>query len=575
MADNVSGETGLLPVLSDKELMAMNQLMAEKDYRIKIPFSFLRPDKTDRINPEFVLYTLNDYLGHIQGCIASTRKMLPVVENRAFYDDLAETQPLAASFVTVVWTIDIKQLSTQLVSLQKNSREVTVSSLIPFMKLLFRSLLRVYYLGSSGVSKLYKVLYLNVSDKLGPADSIAVKGIAEHAIDEWYYIFNQVFPGLYPLVLRMCSPVMLTMSQLYYANGSRVLSWLGLKPSEILIVREGEKIAKPVSVPASAPVPSQSVPVEESEPENRIPPEVQKGLDILERLFPEAGWDRLEEMPDMCPYFQPVLLFQDGFTQLSPENPLHLTMILFWILEELFQGLRQIKFESLEALSSRDDVEDINKILEDWILYQESIFDKNLCVDLKEYTHQIYTQPDYNKNPYGRKLLSNMYTLIKHYFLPWFDIRLYGTVKAQKDDRFPPFYVRVTRLKRLLDRYYAETSAAPEGSDLDPEGSVPGVLNPWAPYKFDVANVLSRRLNAICGGKHAKNRTNALLIDYTHAILDVLDWWINDKSSFAYAYTPEYLYRVIEPGSAVPAFGVTSRTDVDALFMHHLKSGGL
>lgn len=569
--ENDGGES--LPALPDKELLAMNQLMAEKECRIKVPFTFLRPDKSDKINPEFVLYTLNDYLGHVQQCIAGTRKMLPVLENAAFYAELEATDPLAAALVQVVHSVDIKALGARLVALQKNPRDVTVTDLISFVKTLFRPLVRVYYLGPSGVSRLYRSLYQCVADKLEPSALDDLKAFTSQTIDEWYYIFNQVFPGMFPLVLRMCSPRAMTMNQLFYANGSRVLAWLGLKPSDVLIAKKGPRDGDAVPPPAAEPeVVREKTPAASEE---RLSPEVEKGLAILERLFPEAGWNRLDELPDMCPYFQPILQFQDAFTQLAPDNPLHQTMIMFWILEELFQGLRLIKFEQLEATSARDDIEDIDKILEDWILYQEMIFDKAFASDLKEYTHQIYTQPDYNKNPYGRKLLSNMYTLIKHMFLPWFNIQMYGTVKAQKDDRLPPFFARVSRLRRLLARYHSAIESAPPGSELNPEGSVPGVLNPWAIYKFDISNPVSRRLDAICGGKHSKTRTNALLIEYTLAILEVLNWWVNDRKSYAYRYPPDYLYRVIEPGSAVPAFGVTSRTDVDAIFMKSLKAPGL
>jgi len=111
----------------------------------------------------------------------------------------------------------------------------------------------------------------------------------------------------------------------------------------------------------------------------------------------------------------------------------------------------------------------------------------------------------------------------------------------------------------------------PPNPGNDPDASVPGVMNPWEQYKFDIANPVSRRLDAICGGKTSKIRTNAMLIHSTLMILNVLDWWINDRTSFAYQESPEYLYRVIEPGSSVPAFGVQARTDVETLFIRHLK----
>jgi hypothetical protein len=562
-------ESDSLPLLPDKLLLEMNQLMADKAYRIKDPFSFIRPDKTDKISREFVLYALNDYVGHLQKCIADTRKILPLQEKKPFYDVLRDEYPLVEKFVKIIFSIEIKQISQLLNEFQNNADGVTVRHLVPFVRLVLGPLVRVYYVGSSGISRLYKFLLQYVLFELNPGNDEELKKFAFEAVNEWYYVFNKIYVGLYPLLLRMCASSMLSMNELYYQNGSRVLAWLGLTPADVVILKEGDYQKLTLPEPLSE---EEKIPVNESIV--ALPNEVKSGLDLLELMFPEAGWERLETLPDMCPYFLSIVQFQDAFIQLSPQNPLQQMLIMFWILEELFQGLRLIKFEPLPAVSLRDDTEDINVILEEWILYQETVFDKNFSADLKAYTHQIYTQPDFFKNPYGRKLLSNMYTILKHVFFPWFDIRMYGTTRAQKDERLPPFYTRVSRLKRLLVRYSLAIETAPPGSDQNPEGSVPGVANPWAPYKFDIANPVSRRVDALCGGKHSKAKTNATLIKYTLSILNVLDWWVNDKDSFAYRDTPEYLYRVISSGSSIPAFGVNAKKDIDQLFFNKLKAIG-
>jgi hypothetical protein len=567
MLDDFSTVSESLPQLSDKDLLAMNQLMADKKYRIKLPSNFLISDRSDKVNPDFILYTLNDYLGHIQKCVASTKKMLPFDDNSFFYEKLQQQDLLGYKIISIVKNVDLKNLSGMLIKLQRKPHEVTIQHLIPFVHQLFQFLIRIYYLGSPIVSKKYKSLYALIQRELVPLDPLGLKDHTTSAIEEWHYIFDSICSGLYPLVLRMCSAEMLGQHQLFYSKGSRVLAWLHVPPGDILIYNEKEAEKKaPVTV-----LPPKEEQIIEADTKEPLPLEVQEGLKVLELLFPEAGWEKLENMPDMCPYFQPIFQFNDGFTQLAPDNPLQLSLILLAILEELFQGLRLIKFVALQPQSQLDEIEDINKILEDWILYQEIVFNKNFCVDLKEYTHQIYTQPEYNKSPYGRMLLSNMYTLIKTSFLPYFDIRLYGTAKLQKDDRLPPFFLRVMRLKRLLERYHNSIKAASPVREADLSGSVPGIQNPWDMYKFDISNPVSRRLNAICGGKNSKIKTNALLIQYTLSILNVLDWWINDKYSYAYNNTPEYLYRVIEPGNPIPAFGVKSRTDAEAIFMKHLK----
>jgi hypothetical protein len=562
MPEGLEGSVGGLPVVSDKVLSAMNQLMAEKDYRIKPPISLFHSDRTDFVNSEFVLYTLNDYLGHLQQCVAATKKMMP---DDNVFGSFREYDEVSFRLITLVREINIRQLSILLTDLQADAHAVSVSRLVPFVRLLFLDLIRVYYLGAEMTGKKYRSAYSFIQQVSG--DNENRKAYTTSAILEWQYIFDKIYPGLYPLVLRMCSTEFFSMHQLYYANGSKILSWLELSPSDILIVtekdlaRQEKKISVPVAAEAEAP-----------EPVVGPPDAVLKGMQFLDRLFPEAGWLSLETMPDLCPYFLPILDFQDAFIQLAPDNPLQQTLVLLRILEEMFQGLRLVRFESLEPLSSRDDVEDIYKIFENWIEYQEEVFDKTFSADFKAYTHQVYTQPDFRKNPYGRKLLSNMYTLIKSMFLPHFDISLYGSARMQKDDRLPPLYTRVSRLRRLLDRYNAEIQADSIKTEKDPEASIPGILNPWAPYKFDIANTVSTRLDALLGGRHARNKTNAELVECTLSVVNVLDWWLNDKNSYAYQASPKYLYRVIESGSSVPAFGVKARTDIDAVFAKHLKA---
>ena len=557
MADINMTKPFVLPNLSEKEHLAMNQLMADKKYRIKQTGVFFRADKSDTVSPEFVLYTLNDYLGHLQNCVASTKRMLPVYDsNDSFYTDLQEMDPVASELMMIIRSINLKELSSHLLESQKIAHNITVSHLIPFTRLLFQDLLRVYYLGIGGITLKYKIVYDAIIARYVPANPNNLKSNVDSAITEWRYIFDTVYVGLYPLVLRMCSSEVLTMHQMFYTKGSRLLSWTGLSPKDILIInktadnglkKKQEKKLKDTSGLT---------------PEGQYPPkEICSGLEFLNIFFPEAGWDHIQDLPDMCAYFQPILEFQDAFTQLAPDNPLHQTMILFWILEDLFQGLRHIQFTPFNEQLA--ELEDINIILDDWILYQESIFDKIFSPDLKSFTHQMYTQPRFYKSPYGQKLLSNMYTLTRTVFLPWFDTHLYGSTKILKDDRLPPFYVRVRRLKNLLLQYDTAIKRSSSDSNKKNDMSIPEIGNLYAPYRFDVPSMISRRLDLICGGKHSHTRTNAVLLEYTLSIVIVLDWWINDKNSFAYKTSPEFLYRVIETGSSIPAFGVSPRTDID------------
>ena len=40
---------------------------------------------------------------------------------------------------------------------------------------------------------------------------------------------------------------------------------------------------------------------------------VKTGLKLLDQMFPEAGFLKIEELPDMYPYFEPLYEFGESF----------------------------------------------------------------------------------------------------------------------------------------------------------------------------------------------------------------------------------------------------------------------
>ena len=148
----------------------MNQLMADRRYRIKQPARLFRIDKVDLVSQGFILYTMNDFMGHIQQCVASTRKMLPFQQQEKFLRDLSDVTPAGARVLSVVNEIDLRKISAELIKLQENPRDVSVARLIPFMRLLFTPLIKVYYLGPEGMAKVYRAVYLYITKKMVPAD---------------------------------------------------------------------------------------------------------------------------------------------------------------------------------------------------------------------------------------------------------------------------------------------------------------------------------------------------------------------------------------------------------------------
>ena len=554
MADNIQrGEDGL-PITAEKELAAMEKLFGDEKYQIKEPSGFLRPARKGIVNPDFITRTLEEFVRRVHVFRASAKKIIPPNANGAFFDALRAKNAAAEGILNMALSIEIKQLNEMLNILQNSARNISIAALQPFVKALYKSLIRIYYLEPEYASSCLMDAYRLAADRFAPFSAEVLRESTMAAIQEIKYIYSKIFPATYPLVLRMTSPVMLTEHDLFYKNGSKVLGWLGVEPDEIIFPSEEEEPTGPYSLSESEPV---NEPKEEPAP---IPEGVAKGLEMLERLFPGAGWEKIlkfpEERADFAPYLAKPLQLSDTFLQLNPENPLHFAMILIVILAELFQGLRVVAF----AYANEEN--NIYTILDDWALYVANVFDRTFGDDLKAYSHQVYTQADFARSGYAARLMGNVFSIIRQYFLPFYDMRFYPFQKTTVD-RLPALYPRVSALCKMLDK--SLVPRAPGDTEFLE------ATNASKLYRFDIPNTASRHLDALFGGQRSRRRTNKALIQCCSSILAVLDWWINDAGSPAYKARSSIIYRTALEDSLVPSFTVDARTDTEEIFKKSLK----
>lgn len=551
MADNIERGSDGLPLTSEKELAAIEKLLSSEKYQIKEPSGFLRGGKKGLVNPDFVMYTLDEFLRRIYVFATAVKRMIPSAAGESFFATLKRQNPVAEGIIKTALALNLKTLNATLNRLQASARSVSIAAMQPFVRELYKPLIRVYYLTPEYSSSCLMQAYQLVMERHVPSNPESLRSATMAAVQELKYIYDTIFPTMYPLMLRMTSPIMLSEHDLFYKNGSKVLAWLEVRPEEILFP------AKESPEPSSA-FENNEQDAEEELPQ--IPESVAKGLDMLEQLFPKAGWEKIREFPeektDFAPYFARIFQLSDAFIQLNPEHPLHFAMILFLILSELFQGLRHVDFN---ATYSEDN---IYAILDDWIMYNATVFDKTFGDTLKAYTHQVYSQPDFEKSAYASRLISNMYSLIRQYFLPFLDMRFYPLQKTLID-RLPPLYPRVTRLREMLEACIQTEKAG--------SADFTEAVNASAIYHFDIPSSVSKRIDALYGGSSSRKRTNAVLIDWCVSLLSVLDWWINDKDSPAYKAYPDLIYRTAEGESLMPEFGIAPRTDTDEIFKNSLK----
>ena len=568
--------TPTLPKISAKEKSLMDKLMASAEYAIKSPqniFTFIfgfAKRNADYVAPDFINNTLREHLNHYDQFLGAINLLIKCSSD-SYKNDIENKTDLKWRFLKTLSRINLQRVKLHVTDFQKNPQQVSVTNLIPFIKELYNSLYRFYYLGDQLVISLIKEIYADIIKNTNVSQEVLFK-YAKNASSEWIYVSGQIIKGLYPLLMRMCSPDFQTYPSFFTLSSAKILQFLDLTKYDILLPESNEPKEKNAqkkvepTIQEKAQLEADAKQINDEKNKN-----VQLGLEILDTLFPGAGWKNISYMPDMYPYFQPLYNFSDGFNLISPENPLQITIILVRILEDFFQAERHIKFTIEKEPDFAYLNEDSSQVFADWSRYREAKIERTYLTELKDYVSHIYTQSDYKRSTFAKRKLMNMLWLSKNIFLPNLKFELLFIEKPPADDSIKPLFRRTEFLKVIFSTALqrAENAKKTNGAKNIDATSL-GVSNIFEPYQFDIPNVVSTRLDILLGGRKSQSATNLQLVKYSYLILNVLHWWITDPTSPAYNAIGATLYRT-EDGDT-PIFSVKTRKDQQDLFIRNVKN---
>lgn len=555
-----------LPEISARELKLMDRCMMSAAYNIKPDFGLFNfIFRMSAKNKEKVQKNIGDYLikrhvDHIQAFVTTIKTFIQISPD-AYKAKIATETDLKYKFLRTVGKWQIKDLKALSFELEDSADILTVPMLIPIVRSIYRLLLTVYYIGDQQVSALIREIYTDLGAYTN-SDKVKLQGLAKQGLTEWLYLHDQIIKGFYPLLMRMCSTEYVEFPDFFKVKIAEILKFLSISKFDLLLPEKKKPDEKKAEEKKEE---KKKEPRKITGEKNEV---VTMGLRILDQLFPEAGFLHLEDHPDLYPYFQPIYNFVDGFNVVHPENPLQVTIVLILILEDLFKGCRNIKFniEADEVLGAIPDK--LDAVMGDWVSYYEDLFGKKLGDYLRTYVNTLYSQKDYAQTNFGKENLNNILWRMKYFFLPNFKFNAPVLQKPINDTKYKPFYGRTDYVRTVLTtltRRIDENSAAKK--------TVLGVMNPWDKYVFELPNPVSKRIDVLLGAKRDASvsaATNANLIKYTYCIMSVLDWWVNNPSSPAYATDAMKLYRV-NPADGAPQFSVELRTDQNQLFADGVK----
>lgn len=549
-----------LPVISKKVANAIDKLMMSYEYKIKPNYGFfnflrgLQKNGTEKILPEFVNYTCKQMIEHMESFITIIKTLIQIAP-ATYKSKIANGTDTKYKFLRMVAGWSMQPVKMEYVNLQSISQPVLTADLIPFVKAVYKPLITIYYFGNNKIPKIIKEIYADESNYPdAPKDQLS--NYAKSAITQWLYIDTEIIKRLYPLLLRFCSDTFEPYPTFFNSRVGEILKFTGLHKFDLLLPEKQKEEEKPQ--PRKKPEPPQKG-VKDST--------VTTGIQLLNQIFPEAGFDKLDSHPDLYPYFQPLFKFNDGFNLLSPENPLQTIVILHRIIEDCFQACRNIKFPQAETHNK--DTESFVSIMDEWAAYREESFELLYSEPLCDLVNTVYSQPDYDKTHIGKKIINSLLWQTTYHFLPNFKFEKLLLEHPADESKYKPLFHRTDFARKYLTLVINECD-----QKAKTKAECKLIENPWEHYTFTIPNEVSKRIDVLLGAQNKTantSATNANILKYTLCFISVLDWYLNNPDSPAYTSDPMHIWRISEEDGK-PLFSVPLRNDQNKLFVEGIKA---
>ena len=578
------------------ERVKMDRYAAQFEFELKNSiqlfvsiFSFFK-EPTDYVNPRFITRRMNVYYSKIEQLVNSTRALLPR-NNARRSERLKKTSPFVYAILDTIRYWNIERIGSDLAKIQAHPRTVRVSELADILRAIYKPLfvleqlsLDVHIKGSYKL--LYKLLFIeNPSeprDKSQEQIRIALASFAD--------IRREVHYCLYPLVMKLISDRWFPYEKLFTARRRRFMAFIGateeeqiqalsLSPEQVengdleMIQKEINSEKTEAEKPGDAEEDPNDPEVAARKAREAAEEAERKALDhstgALEKLFPKAGWEKLQEFPDLYPYFANVFELRGGYELIAPNDPLLQTAILMHILENLCVALRYVTFGLVAGPDGNNvNVNDvIGEIITSWRRYIDESFMKEYLPRLSEYCRMLEHSADARNSVYAKKTMNELRWTKRLYFLPFYKFAALGPPPFKNQETIT-IYGQIRTLRKYLTMVAVGIEQGNRKGGAQAKAPCNGIDNPWAPYHFEVPNPVSKHLDALLT---PDKRNNAILIFFALSTATLLDNLLNSETSWAYDDNSVTLFRSTNNDGTTPMFGVDEKIDAETLFKNSLK----
>jgi len=551
-----------LPRMPWMERVRTDFLFAGPGYRVKTHGQAIRLllspfwPVPDLISPAFITNGDRLYAKPVETLVLAVRGLMSKNHREALQN--LRRIPLYSAVLNVLKDWDVEGINRELTLLQREPRDRTFSDLQPLLTPLLKPLFVLSRLNPHvhvlpGLAKMFELarMYLTSAQE-------------KELVQRYYAIAREELPAmfaglrtrLYPVLLKLLSDELLEPEQFYVDKEEAIWGLLGLTEADLIK-------DLPESMAAPAPAAAESPPEPEPEPVPRL---ARRGFELLDELFPRAGWQNLDEAPDLFAYFQSLLEFPKGSDHIPVDDAIQIIQPLSEVLQQLFYGFQNVQWgtttnENGEVIRLQ---EEIDKRVARWHFFHEEFFVKNYLPLLQEYCREIERAGPASND--ARRREHQLLWFKRNYLLPHLALPVMDDVRV-KSLGYPNLSVQVREMLGLL---------APLAIELDQPGRRAGaVLNPEARVRFPVSGMVSlrfqhalRRLGVSEGTERRviDQGNNRALIFYTVALLSSLDDLLSRPTSILYAHEPQYLYRTSgNPGDDKPVYNAPQKNSLALL----------
>jgi hypothetical protein len=573
------------------ERIKMDRYAAQPEFEIKsslqafISILYFFGEPPDNVNPHFTSVRIGAYFKKIELLVNAARALLPR-NNARRSERFKKASPYYFSIIDVMRYWDIEKIDAELIRIRAQPR-ATALDYAEILRLIYRPLFILEKLSQDNhIKGAFKVLYKVVcaDDPAEPKERI--QGIIRTALSSYSDIKLEVHFGLYPLLMKYISDRWFPYEMLFTDRHRRFMSFLSLtEDAQIQPLDPNASIVENADLDAEEDANAENAEAareaaeedpksaEEKKTQEEAEKREEKAMDqsvkVLEMLFPKAGWDKLEEFPDLYPYFVTTYELRRGYELIGPSDPLQQVAVLMHIIEDICVGLRNVTFGT--AVGPDGNPAQINELIgvtvANWRRYIEDSFHKEYLPRLSEYCGIIEHSAESRISSFAKKNLDGLRWIRRLYFLPYFKFESIGPPPFQKQD-VTAIYSEVRTLRKNLTLVATGIEKGNRLGGAAAKAHCDGIENPWSRYNFSVPNSVSKRLDAILG---PDKRNNTAVIFFALSVVTVLDNLLNNENSWAYGQNVGPLFRSVNNQGVTPVFGVDIKLDADKIFKESLK----